>query len=87
MATLTISLPTTVVKQVDAELRQKKFSTRSEFFRDLLRKYFSGELRFERYEFKPLEQVRLELARSGRYSEKFIESVVSGLAKLSGYAN
>lgn len=87
MATLTISLPDQVINQIGAEVKRRSFATRSEFFRDLLRKYFADDLRIERFEAKPLEEIRLELTRAGRYSEKFIDSVVRGLKRSSVYAN
>ena len=87
MATMTISLPGQIAKEVDRETARKGFATRSEFIRALLRRYFGGELPFEVYKKKPLKEVKLELARTGKYSEKFIESVVSGLSKSSAYAD
>lgn len=86
MSTITISLPTQITKRVDLETKKQGYSTRSEFIRSLLRKYFSSELEFEPFENIPIAQVRMELARSGKYSEEFIESVTSGLAKSSSYA-
>lgn len=63
------------------------FSTRSEFLRNLLRRYFSGQRQFEAFTPKPLEEIKFELAKTGKYSEKFIESVANGLSKSSLYAN
>jgi len=85
MSTVTISLPGQIAQKVDEEAKKKGFATRSEFIRSLLRRYFSGELQFEEFERMPLGQARMELARTGKYSEKFIESVVKGLAKSSLY--
>lgn len=85
MSTVTISLPGQITKRVDAEAKKQGFATRSEFIRSLLRRYFSEELKFEKFDRIPLEQVKMELARTGKYSERFIESVVSGLAKSSLY--
>lgn len=83
MSTITISLPSLIARQVDEELQIKGFATRSEFIRDLLRRYFVHELKFETFEPQPLEEVKLELAKTGKYNQKFIESVIKGLAKSS----
>ncbi len=86
MSTITISLPSQAAKRVDIEARKQGFATRSEFIRSLLRRYFSHELEFETFKEVPLEKVKMELARTGKYSEQFIESVVKGLSKSSSYA-
>lgn len=85
MATVTISLPNQIAKRVDIEAKEHGFSTRSEFIRSLLRRYFAGELQLETFTPQPLEKIRLELARSGRYSQEFIDSVVNGLSRSSLY--
>ncbi len=86
MSTVTISLPSQITKRVDLEAKRQGFATRSEFIRSLLRRYFSQELEFEAFKEVPLEKVKMELARTGKYSEQFIESVVKGLSKSSSYA-
>lgn len=87
MATITISLPDQIGKKVDAEAQKQGFSTRSEFIRSLLRRYFTERKEFELEEFEPvpLEQLRLELARTGKYSEEFINSVIKGFERSSIY--
>ena len=87
MTTVTISLPDQIAQKVDSEARQQGFATRSEYIRNLLRKHFTEEAKFEFEEFEPipLEQLRLELARTGKYSEEFIDSVIKGFAKSSLY--
>ena len=87
MATVTISLPDTTAQKLDKETRLKGFATRSEFIRSLLRQYFSGELRLEPFIPRPLEEIRLELTKTGKYNQKFIESVMEGLSKSSVYGN
>ena len=89
MTTLTISLPDKIAKEVDIETRRQGYATRSEFIRGLIRKYFSKAeaITFEEFKPIPLGRLKLELARSGKYSEKFINSVVSGLSKSSVYAS
>ena len=88
MTTITISLPDQIAEQVDEETKIKGFSTRSEFVRSLLRKYFvKDEVKFEVFEPRPLEEVKFELAKTGKYNQKFIDSVVNGLKKSSRYAS
>ena len=91
MATFTISLPNQIVKQVDAETKAQGFATRSEFMRTLLRKYFtiSGkeELVFHEFKPKPLNKIRAEFEKTGKYNKKFIDSLIKGLSKSSFYAH
>ena len=87
MATLTISLPNQIAKRVDVEAKNQGFATRSEFIRSLLRRYFAGnEVLFETFTPRPIEEIKLELAKTGKYSQECIESVTKGLAKASTYA-
>lgn len=87
MSTITISLPGQIAKKVDSEAKKQGFATRSEFIRSLLRKYFVGkELKLEEFEPVPLEQLRAEFAKTGKYSEQFISSVIKGFEKSSIYA-
>ena len=80
MSTITISLPEQITKRVDSETRKQGFATRSEFIRSLLRKYFStGDVNFESFVPRPLEEIEEGLRRTGKYNEKFISSVVKGL--------
>ena len=46
-----------------------------------------NSLQFKTFEPKPLEKVKLELAKTGKHNQKFIESVIKGLAKSSTYKN
>lgn len=86
MTTVTISLPSQIAKKVDDETKSHGFATRSEFMRTLLREYFAKEeLELEEFEPVPLEQLKLELAQTGRYNEKFINSVIKGLERSSVY--
>ena len=86
MTTVTISLPEKIAKKMDEKTKQEGFATRSEFVRNLLRSYFSEEQSFEEFTHIPPQELKLELARTGKYSEKFIESVVKGFKKSSLYA-
>ena len=87
MSTITISLPNFTVRQLDEEIQIKGFATRSEFIRNLLRRYFTRELQFETFEPQPIEKIKLDLAKTGKYNQKFIESVIKGLARSSIYEN
>jgi Arc/MetJ-type ribon-helix-helix transcriptional regulator len=88
MSTITISLPDQIAQKIDTEAKIKGFSTRSEFIRSLLRKYFAGEeVKFEVFEPLPINEMRFELAKTGKYSQEFIDSVVEGLKKSSVYAS
>ena len=86
MSTFTISLPEQIARQVDVHTRKLGFSTRSEFMRSILRRYFTGELTLEPFIPKPLAEIQTDLTKTGKYSKKFIESVVLGLSKSSPYA-
>lgn len=86
MSTITISLPSHIAKQIDSEVKKDGFSTRSEFIRSLIRRYFgSGKLTFEPFIPRPLEEIEKKLRKTGKYNERFIKSVVSGLSKSSFY--
>lgn len=85
MTTITISLPNSIAKQLDKETSQRGFATRSEFIRALLRRYLNGESELAVFSPKPIEEIKAELAKSGKYSQKFIESVTKGLSKSSVY--
>ena len=85
MSTITISLPSQITKRIDDEAKRRGFATRSEFIRSLLRRYLTQDPGLETFEKAPLSEVKMELARTGKYSEKFIESVIEGLAKSSQY--
>jgi len=88
MTTVTISLPDQIAEKVDFEAKKQGFATRSEFVRNLLRSHFAkeGEFKFAEFEPVPLEQLKLELAQTGKYSEKFINSVIRGFKQSSLYA-
>ncbi len=88
MATMTISLPNQIAKRVDLETRNQGFATRSEFIRNLLRRYFGpNEIVFEEFQPKPLDEIRTEFQKTGKYNKKFIDSLIKGLAESSIYAN
>ncbi|MEK7550852.1 MAG: ribbon-helix-helix domain-containing protein [Patescibacteria group bacterium] len=87
MATFSISLPDQIAQTVNMESKKLGFATRSEFIRDILRKYFSQETGFEVFKPVLLDEVKFQMAKTGKYSQKFIEGVTKGLSKSSVYAN
>lgn len=87
MTTVTISLPDTLANQVDQQIIQAGFATRSEFVRSLIRRYFTGEISLEPFQPQSLSTIKQKLAKTGKYNQKFIDSVTRGLAKSSAYAN
>lgn len=87
MSTITVSLPSQITKRVDSEAKKQGFATRSEFIRNILRKYFiEEELKLEEFEPVPLDKLRAEFTKTGKYSEKFIDSIIKGFEKSSIYA-
>jgi len=86
MATMTISLPARFVSQINIEAKNQG-ATRSEFFRSLLRKYFTREVQFKVFTPRPLEEIRRGMLKTGKYSQKFVNSVVAGLSESSVYGN
>lgn len=88
MNTFTISLPTQIVKKVDFETKKRGFSTRSEFISTLLKRYFTQkDLVFTEFKFQPLNKVKDDFEKTGKYNKKFINSVIKGLSQSSAYAH
>ena len=88
MTTVTISLPTQIAKRIDHETKNQGYATRSEFFRTILRKYFSitrEELKFEPFVPRPLNEIEEEFRKTGKYNEKFIKSLIKGLRENSSF--
>ena len=88
MTTVTISLSTQIARKVDDETKKHGFATRSEFFRTILRKYFSitrEELKFEPFVPRPLKEIEEKFRETGRYNEKFIKSLIKGLKENSSF--
>lgn len=87
MTTITISLPDTIASRVDAASQTSGFATRSEFIRSLIRQYFFPETKFEVFTPRPLAEIKAGLAATGKYNQKFIDSIIKGLKKSSFYGN
>ncbi|MEA3355612.1 MAG: ribbon-helix-helix domain-containing protein [Patescibacteria group bacterium] len=87
MTTITISLPDQTANQIDKSVKLGNFASRSEFIRNLIRRYFFPEVRFESFTPQPLAEIKKDLSLSGKYNQKFITSVIKGLEKSSAYEN
>ncbi len=87
MTTFTISLPEQIAVKVDQVTLLEGFATRSEFIRNLIRRYLFPETKFEVFKPRPLEEIKTGLAATGKYNQKFINSVVKGLKQSSFYGN
>ena len=86
--TLNISLPASLAAKTDAAVKKYGYSSRSEFFRALLRTFLIKDniLNLEPFENIPLENIKASLQNSGKYNQKFINSVMKGFTKSSVYA-
>jgi len=89
MQTVNISLPSKLAKEVDKAVEGEGYASRSEFIRALIRFYTANNERLELKPFKKMSlgQIEKELFSSGKYNQKFIKSVIKGLAKSSAYAD
>jgi len=95
MKNINVNLTKEQAKTVDDAAKRYGFANRSEFFRSLLRyifMYSPNILRkldtfiFEEPSIKDVDRIAADIRASGRYSQNFIKSVVSGLRK-SEYFN
>lgn len=89
MTTVTISLPDQIAKKMDLEAKKQGYATRSEFIRSLLRSHFADEngLQFQQFQAKPLQEIRTNLQKTGKYNKKFVNSLMKGLSESSLYAD
>ena len=90
MRTINVNLTTQQARQVDQAAKQSGFANRSEFFRAILRYVFIhapgilnklDSVNFEQPPTRDPEYIISELKKSGRYNQKFIESISTGLKK------
>ncbi len=89
MTTITISLPDQTAEKIDREAAKHGYATRSEFVRSLIRRYLVEEKETVVFrEFKPrsLKEIRKEFKQTGKYTSKFIDSLIEGLSGSSVYA-
>ncbi len=95
IVTLNISLPKKLAESVDNEVASGQYSSRSEFFRALLRLYQSlikaetksTSLEFLEFKKRPLKEVERGMLATGKYSKKFVREIVQALKRESLYAN
>ena len=95
MQTVNISLPEKLVLEIDRQVEEYGYASRSEFFRALARAMLSfvperanaKKVVFEKPLRKPLSQVRRAFEETGLYKKEFIDSLLAGMAKSSLYAN
>ncbi len=85
MATVTISLPDHIATEVDQAAKTGGFATRSEFIRSLIRRHFSADNQFAPFNSRPLSEIKQNLSATGKYNQKFIDSLIEGLKKSSAY--
>lgn len=91
--TLNISLPKKLADSVDYQVKSGEYSSRSEFFRTLLRLYKSltkADTKTEPAEFlefkkRPLKEVEQKMLTTGKYSKKFVREIVQALKRESLY--
>lgn len=90
MYTVNISLPKSLYQKVSQLIKEEGYASRSEFFRTLIRIYttLKGE-RETLLEFtpRPISEIKSQLKKTGKYSKKFINSLISGLEKSSVYVD
>lgn len=94
LETVNISLPRPLSTKMDEVVEKEGYASRSEFFRTLLRFYLqlnkaTTPKRFVLSSFvkRPLTEVEKGLLFAGKYSPRFVKSVMAGLRKSSLYKN
>lgn len=91
--TLNISLPRQLAIRIDNEVISGQYTSRSEFFRMLLRFYESLvkrqilPLEFMEFQKRPLKEIKKGLVATGKYDQKFIRAILNGLKRESLYAD
>ena len=93
MQTVNISLPKSVAQKLDEIIKTEGYASKSEFIRSLMRFYLVSRAETQKkldlliFKKTNLEQVEKSFRKSGKYSDKFIKSVVKGFSKSSLYAD
>lgn len=88
MATMNISLPNTLILELDEKVKRFAFSNRSEFIRSLLRRVFRDETLLQESAVFPFavpaiksrKKIINEFKKTGKYSKDFIEDLNEGLS-------
>lgn len=91
MQTLNISVTKEQAKAVDRLIKEQGFANRSEFFRTLVRSVQRQSIPLDDFVFeepppRDAASVINDFRASGRYSEKFLKSLESGLRKSSYFS-
>ena len=90
MFTVNISLPKQLYEKMNQLIDEEGFASRSEFVRTLIRFYTAIKAKngdFLEFQTIPLVEIKKKLLKEKKYSQKFVKSVLAGLAKSSVYAN
>lgn len=86
MATVNISLPDKMAKQINKLSRERGYASRSELVRDLLREELKKKpepiVIFQKV---PLQELEAQFRATGKYNEKFIRGLIRGLKESSIY--
>ena len=92
MKTINISITSEQYSEIEKFTNELGFANRSEFMRSLLRLFIkkpevlSVETELMPFKKRPLSEIEKRLRKTGRYNEKFIQSVMDGLRRSSIYA-
>jgi Arc/MetJ-type ribon-helix-helix transcriptional regulator len=90
LQTINISLPDSLAQKIDAIIEKGDFSSKSEFFRHILRLYLDSHIvnaEPEVFEKMSLNVLRDGLKHTGKYTDTFIDSVLEGVKESSLYKN
>lgn len=88
MKTVNISLPDELIETLEQKRQQAGFDSRAKFIQEILKRELKqDQVAFMPFIKQPIEKIALELTLTGKYSEKFIKSLLSGLKKSSMYAD
>lgn len=88
MATVNISLPDKMAKELDRVSQKRGYASRSELIRDLLREELEKKpdpiVIFQKV---PLDELEEQFRATGKYNEKFIRGLIKGLKESSIYSD
>lgn len=91
MAMMSVSISDRMLPRLDEARRRRGFRSRAAFIRSLINEEVHKEPQKAEFEIrvfrkKPLAEVRRAFEITGKYSKKFIDDVIDGLAHSSIYA-
>ena len=95
MSTMNISITDDQAKLVDKLTQEYDFANHSEFFRAILRLISqkptvlrdTAPVEFVEFKKRPLEEIEEKMMATGKYSKRFVRSIIEGLKESSVYAN